>query len=92
VHSGINIEAMLTDAGRKQRVGRRQAGVISDGNWPIIYDGRRIGQALGVRQVPGHANVKLKGAQTTRRTRPVFREWSLKFTVSYLPDIINRTR
>jgi hypothetical protein len=89
---GINIEAMLTDAGRKLRMGDAiKAGVISDGNWPIIFDGPKDPDKMWeAGKFHDRRGVKLNGKVTVIRTRPIFNSWALKFSVSFLPDVINK--
>jgi hypothetical protein len=89
---GINIEAMLTDAGRKLRMGDAiKAGVISDGNWPIIYDGPKNPDKMWeAGKFHDRRGVKLNGKVTVIRTRPIFHSWALDFSVSFLPDVINK--
>ena len=89
---GQNIEAMLTDAGRKKRMGDAiKAGVISDGNWPILYEGPKDPVKMwDSGKFHDRRGAKLNGKATVIRTRPIFRSWSMKFAVSFLPTVINK--
>lgn len=87
---GECIEAMVRKAAMKSRKGQDAlAGIISDGNWPLIYDGPKTADELWA---DGRfVDCRGCGVQKSRviRTRPRFNAWSLKFTVSYLPELIN---
>lgn len=89
---GINIEAMLIDAAKKTKMGNQaKAGIISDGNWPIVYEGPKNPDKMwDSGKFSDRRGVKLGGTTTVIRTRPIFRNWSLKFTVSYLPSLLNK--
>lgn len=89
---GINIEAMLIDAAKKKRMGEAaKAGLISDGNWPIVYDGPKDPDKMwDSGKFKDRRGCKLNGKVTVIRTRPIFRQWSLTFTVSYLPNILDK--
>ena len=87
---GENIEAMLIEAARKTRQGKdATAGVLSDGNWPIIYDGpkepKNLWENTAFRKVCG-ARI---GQSKVLRCRPMFRRWELEFQVGYMPDVLN---
>jgi len=87
---GECIESMLTQAARKTKQGKdATAGILSDGNWPIIYDGPREPEKLwantGFRKV---CAVRV-GQSKVIRCRPMFRRWELAFQVGYMPDVLN---
>lgn len=90
---GVNIESMLVSAGAKQKLKKQfQAGVISDGNWPIEYDGPKVAEKLWIESGTKFADrriCKLNGKTSIVRTRPIFRKWGLKFTIDFLPDLLN---
>lgn len=91
---GENIEAMiLAEAGRNKMKREVKAGVISDGLFPIIYDGPRNAEKLWLRR-KDFAFSKTIRNQMSRvvRTRPIFREWSLVFDVEVIEEVINRSR
>lgn len=87
---GEMIEATLINAAKKSRKGMQaKAGLISEGFWPLEYDGPRVAEDLwedekfrltiGVRQQN----------QRIMRTRPRFFPWACEFEVEYLPDQLN---
>lgn len=84
---GENIEAAFVEAGKKNKLGKQfAAGLICDGLWPVEYDGPKTADAMwkdGRFVDCRKAGIK---ANSVMRTRPIFREWSLAFTISYLPD------
>ena len=90
---GVNIESMMASAGAAQKLKKVfTAGLISDGNWPIKYDGPKTAAAIWEKaafQFIDQRNVKLNGKVSIVRTRPIFRKWSLKFSLDYLPDLLN---
>jgi hypothetical protein len=89
---GGNLESMLVEAGKKQKLGEPfKAGVISDGLWIIEYDGPKTVEDLWKdKRFVDRRGVKI-GTSTVIRTRPIFRSWSLKFTIDYLPDLLNES-
>lgn len=89
---GECIESMLCDAARKAKLGQQaKAGIICDGNWPIIYNGPK--NAEGLWENPHFRDIRKAKVQkaSVMRCRPIFREWSLKFTIHYLPDVLNES-
>lgn len=93
---GENIEAMLIASAKKNRMGpSAKSGLFVNGNSIIIHDGPRTADGLWkfksfeknpyVSRVPVVVN-----KSRVMRTRPIFQDWSLEFTVHYMPDIINR--
>ncbi len=90
---GVNIEAMMIEAGKDQKMGEPfKAGVLCDGEWPIIYDGPKTIEALW--ESGNFIDVRGVRVQTSRvmRTRPIFRSWELKFKIDYLPDVLNESQ
>jgi hypothetical protein len=93
---GENIEAMLVAAAKKNRMGpSAKSGLFIDGNSIVQHDGPRTADGLWkyksfeknpyVSRVPVVVN-----KSRVMRTRPIFQNWSLEFTVHYMPDIINK--
>lgn len=85
---GENIERMICAAARKTKAGKEAlSGIIVEGLCPIEYDGPKGVEALWAderfRRTDG---VRVQQARVMR-TRPVFNDWKLSFTVSYLPDV-----
>lgn len=94
---GLNIETMLWQAGKKDRLGENfKAGVLSDGFWPIIYDGpktpQQIWESKSRASFVDRRNVKLGGKATVMRSRPIFHKWELKLKVSFLPELLNESQ
>jgi hypothetical protein len=91
VMPGENIERMLVDAAKKQRLGREfTSAIICDGLWPIEYEGPKSADDLWKdKRFVDRRAVKV---QTSRviRTRPKFNVWSLSFVVDFLPSVLNR--
>lgn len=89
---GDMIEAMLTEAAKKQRKGQQvKAGVIVDGAFPLEYDGPRDADKLW--QNERYRLVKGVKIQKNRvmRTRPRFLEWKLEAKIDYMASVINKT-
>lgn len=88
---GELIESMLVAAAKKNKKGKLfTAGVVCDGHWPLIYDGPKDIDKLWKDENFRDARlVKIKMARIVR-TRPHFVPWGLKFTVSFLPSVLNR--
>jgi hypothetical protein len=90
VWPGENIEAMLISAAKKKRLGQQfRAGVMVDGDFPLIHDGPKTVEALCGNLAFMDVRGVDVGGKRVQRTRPIFRNWSLKFRVSYLPDLVN---
>jgi len=87
---GEMIEAMMIGAARKNKRGKDfQAGAISDGNWPVEYSGARTAEELWEDESFRDCRAVVVQRSRVLRTRPIFREWSLSFEVSYLPEVIS---
>jgi hypothetical protein len=87
---GELIEALLIAAAKKSKRGpQAKAGLLSDGNHRLSYDGPREAAELWAdakfRLVAG---VRV-GQARVMRTRPVFRDWSAEIFVDYLPGQLN---
>ena len=85
-----NIERMLQDAAAKNRLGKQfKAGVMVPEDGFLIYEGPdTIEELFHDRRFWDTRSAKIQRA-TVQRTRPIFRNWSMKFTVHYLPDIVD---
>jgi hypothetical protein len=90
---GECIEAMLVAAAKKNKLGQQfKAGLICDGNWPLIYDGPKdIGALM---HNPDFRDMRMVVISRARvmRTRPIFHRWGLKFAVHYLADVLNESQ
>jgi hypothetical protein len=89
---GTVIEGALFEAGKTKRQGPTvRAGIYSNGDWLLVYDGPKSLAALKA-DPKFRWRVCVKNPSTgarLMRTRPRFAEWSLTFTVSYDPSIIS---
>lgn len=84
------LEAAVIEGAKKSKLGKQaQAGVIVEAHAVLGYDGPRTAQALFEDDRFRFAVPVRVGQQKVVRTRPIFREWSAKIEVSFLPDIIN---
>ena len=88
---GICIESCFITAARTQKLGKVAASaIISDGEWVLEYDGPKT--LDGLRKDKRFWDVRSVRVQQSRimRTRPIFPVWALTFTLSFLPDQLNR--
>lgn len=84
------IEAAIIAGAKKNKLGVQfKSGLLVPEDAPIIYEGSIIpeemwnsGQFLDVRPVRVQKNAVM-------RSRPIFMDWAVSFTVNYLPSIIN---
>jgi hypothetical protein len=87
---GEVLEAHLIDCAKKRKKGQQaKAGLYCDGYFPLQYDGPRTPDALWVDpayRLTVQARVK---QNRVMRTRPIFRQWALQFTVTYNPGLLN---
>ncbi len=64
-------------------------GIIVDGMFPLIYDGPKdVDKLWKSGEYRDTRGAIVKGSRIMR-TRPIFRSWGLKFTVSYMEDIVS---
>jgi hypothetical protein len=87
---GEAIEATLINAAKKNKLGLLfKAGVFVDGNFPVEYKGpKRINELIEDENFRDSRLVVVSKSRIVR-TRPIFRDWGLKFTVSYLPEVVD---
>jgi len=87
---GENIEGLLIASAKKQKSGpTAKAAVIVDGNHKLIYTGPKDPEKLW-NEESFRSIVRAKVQQSAiMRCRPIFHNWELKFTVSYLPDLLD---
>lgn len=87
-----NIKAMLIGAAKKTKDGPKAKGgmIISTDKVPLFYTGPRT--IKGLWDANTFADMRCVGVQQKRlmRCRPVFSEWSCRFTVVYDPSVIDR--
>lgn len=87
-----NLEACLRDGAKEFKQGKKVAtGILVAEDAPLIYDGPRDPEALfklGPKFVDRRSVVI--GKSRVVRTRPVFRQWGLAFTLMHDPEVFNR--
>lgn len=90
---GNMIEACLIGGAKKNKLGVQfKAGMFCDGDFELDFPNRKPAAELyGNPTFSDTRPVKLNGKTTIFTTRAFFPDWSLKFQVSYLPDLINRS-
>lgn len=87
---GEVLEAHLVDCAKKRKKGTQaKAGLYCDGNFPLEYVGPKTPEALWEDPI-----FRLTcGARVQRnrvpRTRPIFRQWGLTFTVTCNENLLN---
>ncbi len=88
---GENIETMIRYAARTERRGKDvEKAILCDGNWPLVYDGPKDPEKLWEdARFRSYRPVKV-GQSRVMRSRPIFVDWSLTFTVHYNPEQVNR--
>lgn len=88
---GEIIEGMIREGAKKSRSGKDvQCGLISDGNWKLIFDGPRTLEGLWQdANFRDHRPVGIMRAKVMR-TRPRFNVWSVEFGISYNPEVLNK--
>lgn len=88
---GENIESAMVFAAKKHKLGpQAKAGIISDGFWLVDYDGPKTPDALWEdKRFVDRRGAKVQMSRVNR-TRPIFRNWKLTFTLQYLADQLNK--
>ena len=88
---GESIEGMIRDGARKGRTGKdAQCGIISDGVWPLIYDGPKDPEKLWIdERFRDSRPVKVQQARIMRM-RPKFLTWALEFEVMFQDEVLGR--
>lgn len=89
---GECIEGMIRDGARKSRKGKdAQCGIISDGVWPLEYEGPKDVEKLWHdERFRDYRGCGVNNARVMRM-RPKFPAWSLTFKVAYQPEVVNRS-
>ena len=89
---GENIEACIRDGAKKSKKGKVvQAGLFIDDNPLLIFEGPKdIDKLSNSSNNVLTVGVKNKGTGgSVMRTRPIFRDWALEFTIQFRPDLMN---
>lgn len=81
---------MLIEAAKKSRKGMTaKAGMFVSDNALLVYDGPKDPNELwGMPKFIFTTGVRVQKARINR-SRPIFRQWSAKVTVHFLPDVLN---
>ena len=88
---GINIEAMVCEAGKTRSKGRDiKKFVMCNDDWPIIYDGPKTINELFSDSRFWDQRLVVVNRSRTMRTRPIFKKWKLQFEIMYMPSRIDR--
>ena len=85
-----NLEALIRGGAKKKRMGKDvEAGLRVDGDALVKYTGpKTIDKLVDDPSFYFRASIKV-GQARVMRTRPIFRQWSLKFSVLFDEDIIS---
>lgn len=88
---GEMLEACIVAGAKKSKSGQQaKAGVICDGNFPLLYEGPREPSALWADE-RFRLRVPARVAQArVMRTRPRFNDWRCEAKVEFSEDICNR--
>lgn len=90
---GENIEAAIIKAAQKLRLGdKAKTGVICDDTPVMIYDGPKDPEKLWKDRAFRDRRAVVIKKNRVMRTRPIFHDWKLSFTVSFLPSVINKDK
>lgn len=89
---GQNIEAAIAEAGKIRRLGRalKQATLVQEDRCKLEYDGPRKPEAMW--KNGSFSDVRAVRVSTARvmRCRPIFLRWAAEFSVSFMPDVIDK--
>lgn len=90
---GENLESMLIAAAKINKLGKLfQSGIIIDGNFPLAYQGKESIPSLFQKDDYFYVRSVVIQRNRVMRTRPIFSNWALSFTVNYLPDVIDQSQ
>lgn len=90
---GENIEATLIAGAKKNKLGTQfKSGVICNGLFPLIFDGPST--ISGLWSDGRFADTRSARVQQARvmRTRPIFHDWKLQFSLEYLPSSLDEAQ
>lgn len=90
---GQNLDRMFCDAAKLSKRGQdvKRAFMTMDDKIPLLYDGPRTPEAMYAQRerFVDERSVVVQRARIMM-TRPIFREWDVKFDAAFDPDVINR--
>lgn len=89
--NGDMIEACLIGGAKKNKLGIQfKAGMLVDGIYELDFPNKKpVRELYGNPEFVDTRSAKLQGKTTIFVTRAIFPQWSLKFTMNYLPDLLN---
>ena len=88
---GECVEGMIRDGARKSRAGKDAVcGVISDGVWPIEYEGPKDPEKLWLDERFRDIRPVKVGQARVMRMRPRFNAWALTFSLMYQDEVVNK--
>lgn len=85
------IEACLINGAKKTKSGpKAKSGIFVEEDSEIVYDGPKTKEELW--ESPQHRYEKIVVIQRQRilTVRPIFKDWSLKTQVTYIPELVNK--
>ena len=87
---GENIEALFIGGAKKLKMGpMAKSGFLCEGLWPIIHGGpKHYKQIMEDMNYIDARGVRVQSSRVIR-TRPIFRDWALKFEVWFNAEIID---
>ena len=86
----MSIEAMVTAGGKKLKMGNQvKSGIIVEADARLIYDGPASIAALYAGGKHIHRVAARVGTARVMRTRPIFRVWSAKISVTHDETVID---
>lgn len=87
---GECIEGTIRDGAKKTRKGKDvQCGVLSDGVWPLEYDGPKDQHKLWADpRFRDYRGCKVNNG-IVMRMRPRFGDWALTFRLAYHPEVVS---
>lgn len=88
---GANLDACLWNAAKLQKLGvkYKQGAMVLEDELPLLVQPAKVPQDLW--EIKEHVDMRFVVVSRGRimRCRPIFRQWALKATVVYNPDILN---
>ena len=88
---GEVIEGFFNSAAKKNRLGQKaKSGIICESNPEIIYKGSsNIDKLFKDKNFVNQSMVKVQTSKVLR-TRPIFKNWELKFKLHFMSNVIDR--
>lgn len=87
---GEMLEAMICEGAKKSKQGKTvKAGLIVDGNFKLLYKGPHDADALWSSGLYHKTMGAIVGRNRVMRTRPMFTNWGVDFSVLFNEELIN---